>query len=169
MNKIVLIVGVGVVVLGAAYFFMQSNTDQGEPAVEEMEEEMGEMGEMMPVIGEDGVEEMIVEGSMMGEHVVVYSDGGYAPKELTIKKGEKVTFRNESARETWPASAMHPSHTLYPGSSIQKCETEEMTRVFDACMGLKQGEEWSFEFQEVGTWNYHDHKHAEHWGTIIVE
>ena len=156
MSKPILIVG-GIIIVGLGGFFLFQSSNQ-KPAVEETGEEMGEM---MPPSPEATASQ--------GEHVVVYSDGGYAPKEMTIKKGDKVTFRNESARETWPASAMHPSHTLYPGSSIQKCETEEMTRVFDACMGLMQGEEWSFEFQEVGTWNYHDHKHAEHWGTIIVE
>mgnify|MGYP001615106971 CR=1 FL=1 len=159
MSKIVLIVGVVVVVLGAAYFFMQSSTDQGQPAVEETGEEMvEEMGEMM----EEG-------HSMMAEHTVVYSAAGYSPKELTIKKGEKVTFRNESARETWPASAMHPSHTAYPGSSIQKCESEEMTSIFDACMGLQKGEEWSFVFDESGEWFYHDHKMPDMFGKIIVQ
>ena len=153
MSKIVLILGVVVVVLGAAFFFLQPKNE--EQPVGEVMEEVGEM-----------VEE---EHSMMGEHVVVYSDSGYSPKELTIKKGDKVTFRSESARETWPASAMHPSHTAYPGSSIQKCETEEMTRIFDACMGLKQGEEWSFVFDEVGTWWYHDHLNVAATGTIIVE
>ena len=153
MSKIVLILGVVVVVLGAAFFFLQPKNE--EQPVGEVMEEVGEM-----------VEE---EHSMMTEHSVVYSDGGYAPEELTIKKGDKVTFRNESARETWPASAMHPSHSVYPGSSIQKCETEEMTRIFDACVGLKQGEEWSFVFEEPGEWFYHDHLRPDMFGKIMVQ
>jgi len=153
MNKFILIGGAVVLGVGALLFF-QSSQEQEQP------EMMEEPGHEMTTGDEMG---------MMGEHVVVYSDEGYIPKELTTKKGDKVTFRNESARETWPASAMHPSHSVYPGSSIQKCETEEMTRIFDACMGLKQGEEWSFVFDEVGTWWYHDHLNVAATGMIIVQ
>jgi len=124
---------------------------------------MEEVGNMMPVIGEEGVNEMMV------EHTVVYSDAGYAPKELTVKKGDHVTFRNESVKETWPASAMHPSHTVYPGSSIGKCGTAEEDTIFDACRGLKQGEGWSFMFGEQGEWFYHDHLDSSMFGKIIVQ
>ena len=157
MSKNILIVGGGIIVLGAVFLFMHSSREESpvEEVIEEiMEEEMtGEEHEML----------------MAGEHVVVYSDGGYAPKELTIKKGDRVTFRNESARETWPASAMHPSHTAYPGSSIGKCGTQEESRIFDACKGFKQGEEWSFVFNEIGNWKYHDHLRSTDWGSVIVE
>lgn len=142
--------------VGALLFFQSSQEQEDADMMDEgMIEEMGEMME----------DEM----PMMGEHVVMYSDSGYSPNELAIKKGDTVTFRNESARETWPASAMHPSHTAYPGSSIQKCETEEMTGIFDACMGLKQGEEWSFMFGEQGEWFYHDHLRPDMFGKIMVQ
>ena len=164
-NKFILIGGAIVLGVGALLFFQSSQEQEesdmmDEGMIEEMEEEMGEM---MPVMGEEMVDEM------MAEHTVVYSDEGYNPKELTIKKGDTVTFRNESSRETWPASAMHPSHNAYPGSGIQKCETEERTSIFDACMGLKQGEEWSFVFGEAGEWFYHDHNMADMFGKIIVQ
>lgn len=159
MNKFILIGG-AVVVLGVgALLFFQSSQEQEQS---EMQGE-GPFGMGKQEMDEPGHE------MMMGEHVVVYSDSGYSPKELTIKKGDTVKFHNESTRETWPASAMHPSHSLYPGSSIQKCETEEMTNIFDACMGLKQGEEWSFMFDHVGTWGYHDHLNSSMFGKIMVQ
>jgi plastocyanin len=126
MNKFILIGGVIILGVGVLFFFQSSQVEvpsgqpemMGEGMIEEMEEVMDESGNEMMTGDEMG---------MMAEHTVVYSNEGYTPKELTIKKGDRVTFRNESVRETWPASAMHPSHNVYPGSSIQKCESEEMT------------------------------------------
>lgn len=165
MSKPILIVG-GIIIVGLGGFFLFQSSNQ-EPVEEVMEEEMEEPGDemMMPVMGEEMVDEMMV------EHTVVRSDAGYAPNELMIKKGDKVTFRNESSRETWPASAMHPSHTVYPGSGYVKCldGTSDKSKLFDSCRGLKAGEEWSFVFNEVGTWGYHDHLHDLMYGKIIVQ
>ena len=99
---------------------------------------------------------------------ISFTDAGYAPQAVTIKKGALVTFQNQSSLETWPASAMHPTHTVYPGSDIQKCGTGEATGIFDACRGLKNGETWSFQFNQVGKWNYHDHLTPTKFGSITV-
>lgn len=172
MSKIILIGGVVILGAGAFFLFQSSSQEQeeadmmGEGMVEEIEEMMEEG------MNESGNEMMREdEMPMMAEHTVVYSDGGYAPKELTVKKGEKVTFRNESSHVMWPASAMHPAHAEYPGSGLQKCTDSSVDKstLFDSCSEKKSREEWSFQFQEVGTWNYHDHRRAEYWGTIIVE
>ncbi len=151
---------VGIVVLGAAYFFFQSSQQSPQ---EEMTEEMEEM------MDEPENEMMPEEHSMMGEHTIVFSGSAYTPREITIKKGDKVTFRNESSREMWPASAMHPSHAVYPGSGRQKCETEEKDKIFDACQGMASGREWSFVFDQAGEWFYHDHLMPEANGKITVQ
>src|SRR3989344_4998968 len=52
------------------------------------------------------------------ETTIVYSDSGFFPKEVTVKKGSMVTFKNESLLKMWPASAKHPTHEVYPGSGI---------------------------------------------------
>lgn len=105
-----------------------------------------------------------------GGREVVYSNDGFSPKELTIKKGDTVTFRNESSRVTWPATAIHPSHKAYPGSDIRKCLDDELNKdIFDSCGDVQPSEEWSFQFQEVGTWRYHDHRRVSETATIIVE
>ncbi len=168
MSKNILIMGaVGIVVLGGIYFFFQSSQQPPQPSSSETSASRGE--EMMGEEMEEMMEDDMMNNSSGINHVVAYSDSGYAPKELTIKKGDKVTFRNESARETWPASAMHPSHTGYPGSSIGKCNTPEENQIFDACRGLKQGEEWSFVFGEQGEWFYHDHLRPDMFGKIMVQ
>jgi plastocyanin len=100
--------------------------------------------------------------------IVKFTPEGYSPKELTISAGDTVTWVNENTIETWPASARHPTHEVYPGSSITKCGTEEENNIFDSCIGLEEGEEWSFTFDEKGSWGYHDHLNPNYFGKIIV-
>lgn len=104
------------------------------------------------------------------EHMVtIDAEGEYVPQTLTIAQGDTVTWVNEGNSRNWPATDAHPSHTVYPGSSIAKCGGDERTTIFDACTGLAQGESYSFTFMEKGTWPYHDHLRSSATGTIIVE
>ena len=100
---------------------------------------------------------------------IVYTNTGYTPKEIRIAKGDTVVFQNESSRDMWPATAIHPTHTIYPGSSIQKCRTSEAESIFDACGGVKPGQSWSFQFNEAGFWGFHDHLQTRYTGKITVE
>lgn len=102
-------------------------------------------------------------------YVIEITSEGFIPKSLEITAGDSITWINEGVEKSWPASAVHPSHTNYPGSGISKCGTDQSDEIFDACKGLANGESWSFTFNEVGTWNYHDHLNSEHFGTIIVK
>ena len=87
--------------------------------------------------------------------VVTYGAGGeFSPNNITIKKGETITWKNDSAVFFWPASAIHPTHQIYPE--------------FDAKKGTAPGGEWSFTFDKVGTWKYHDHLKPSAFGTVIV-
>ena len=120
----------------------------------------------MPVPGSD-VPEMIVASE--NENVVVYSDSGFSPSELNIKSGDKIVFRNESSRPVWPASALHPTHAVYDGTNFDRHCAEGATPAFDACREVEPGGEWSFTFDKIGTWKYHDHLNASRTGTIVVE
>lgn len=97
------------------------------------------------------------------ENVITYTDDGYSPAPLTVKIGEVVTFKNESSRSMWPASALHPTHREYPTTG--GC----LGSTFDACMGVQPGDFWSFKFDIAGTWRYHDHLNPSSFGSIIVE
>lgn len=97
------------------------------------------------------------------------TESGFTPGEITIKAGDTVIFRNQGNRLHWPASAIHPTHELYPGSSISKCGTSEADSIFDACRGLQLGQSFSFTFNIKGTWLYHDHLNSSLKGTIIVQ
>jgi len=102
-------------------------------------------------------------------YTVTYGANGYTPATLHVKKGAPVTFKNESDQQMWTASAIHPTHTVYPGSDIRKCGTPDATTIFDMCKANAKGQQWSFTFNEVGTWKYHNHMHPADGGTIIVE
>lgn len=164
MNKSVLIgVFVAIIIIFGALFVLNNTVNAPENGTEE---EAGEGVEAnMPVPGSD-TPEMIVEGD---EVVVITFDGeAYSPREVTINRGQTVTFTNQSEKRTWPASAVHPTHTVYPGSSIQKCGTADADMIFDACRELQEGESWSFTFTETGEWRYHDHLNASITGSITV-
>jgi len=86
--------------------------------------------------------------------IVIDENGSFTPSEVKIKKGGKVTWTNKSSRQVWPASAMHPTHLIYPE--------------FDARKGIGPGENYSFKFEEAGSWKYHDHLNPSSFGTVNV-
>jgi len=113
-------------------------------------------------------EDIVAETSEPIEHIVEITLEGFVPKTLEIKKGDKVTWVNKLITEVWPASAFHPTHTNYPGSSTIKCGTAEEKDTFDACRGFGKGESYSFVFNEVGSWAYHNHLQPSKDGKIVV-
>lgn len=100
-------------------------------------------------------------------HIYI-TETGYEPNTITIEVGDTIVFENRSDTPRWPASNNHPTHTLYPGSDIAKCGTEEAGGIFDACRGLELGESYAFTFNEVGSWRFHDHLAPRLGGVITV-
>jgi len=107
--------------------------------------------------------------SPTSEVIIKITANGFEPKEVEVTKGTKVTWVNESVNPSWPASAVHPTHRVYPGSGIEKCGTLEEKNIFDACRALQPGESWSFVFNEIGEWSYHDHLNPSLTGKIVVK
>ena len=83
---------------------------------------------------------------------VLYSESGFSPKTLTVKKGTTVLFKKEISFPMWVGSDPHPAHTGYPA--------------FDQ---KTTGDSYSFTFTEAGSYPYHNHMNPGHAGTIIVE
>lgn len=107
---------------------------------------------------------LLVSGGLFGvflysniatSYVITYTSEGFEPDELVIQKGDVVTYVNSSDLEFWPASDIHPTHEIYPE--------------FDPQQSLPPGEEWSFTFNESGTWYFHDHITPLYSGKIIVK
>lgn len=82
------------------------------------------------------------------------SEKGFSPVLTYVHPGTRVTFINDSKRAMWPASDSHPSHTLY--------------REFDPMRAIPPGESWTFTFDRVGSWAFHDHLRATMRGTVVV-
>lgn len=93
-------------------------------------------------------------GGVIEEGVVVFTDNGYLPATITVKKGTTVTFRNESVSGMWTASDTHPSHQILPG--------------FDQKKSVAKGGTYEFTFAKIGTWKYHNHIKPEITGMVVV-
>jgi len=120
--------------------------------------------------GSQATDQSSTEGNSKNKVLTIeITSEGFSPNPIIIGMGDRVTWVNKDTAEHWPASAMHPTHTVYPGSGIEKCGTSEEGNIFDACRGLKQDESWSFTFNEKGEWNYHDHLTTGLYGKVIVQ
>ena len=89
------------------------------------------------------------------EIIIRYTASGFQPNLITVKVGTKVTFRNESGDPMWPASAVHPTHQLLPE--------------FNAKSSIATGGAYSFTFQKIGTWPFHNHLKPNFTGKVTVE
>lgn len=88
------------------------------------------------------------------EHAVTFTKDGYQPQQLTARKGDTVKFVTDGDQFFWPASNIHPTHGIYPE--------------FDPREPVDPKKGWSFRFDKVGTWKYHDHLAPYYTGSISV-
>ncbi len=96
-------------------------------------------------------------------YTIEMTDSGYSPNNITIKAGDTVVFLNKGTLPNWPATAKHPTHEVYPepGGCISSA--------FDACKGVLPGENFTFTFNQKGSWGYHEHLRFKTFGKINVE
>ena len=89
-----------------------------------------------------------------GVHQIQMTATGFIPQNVEIDLGEIVEFKNVDKIAHWPASNIHPTHQIYPE--------------FDPKGAVTPGASWSFTFEKVGSWRFHDHLFAENTGTVTV-
>jgi plastocyanin len=171
MKTIYPIVGIIILFIGAFWLFKnQANNDKKAGTTTPVISEVN--GTTKASAGKSQQQALDTQtGNQQVEKITIrYSeDKGFDPKVIEISPGTTVTFTNESSRDMWPASNLHPTHTLYPNSSIKKCGTSEADRIFDSCGPVPAGESWSFVFEEIGSWSYHDHLKPSAGGSIVVK
>lgn len=158
MNKniVIAVVVVAVLALGGWWLYSSNNT----PAPANQQTQQTEQ--------ENPIVDITVTPVAM-THEVIYSDSGYAPATLTVKAGDTVNFKNQSTGNVWTGSAMHPTHIVYGGTALaQHCPDVENDD-FDQCKNEGPGTSWSFTFTKTGTWGYHNHAKANHFGKVVVE
>ena len=97
------------------------------------------------------------------QNIVTYTDAGFTPGAVTVKKGETVIFKNSASSAVWVASNPHPMHNGYPTTGGCIAST------FDSCGNIAPGQTWSFKFDIVGSWGYHNHLNRGEGGIIVVQ
>lgn len=162
MNKKILI---GLIVLllgvGAGWYILGASKKEGA---------MDKVENSMPVPGTTGVEEKVVTEQATGSGdamekggvrlsdiantIVTYTESGFAPTTVTVKKGTTVTFVNSSTGGMWVASDVHPTHQLLPG--------------FDQLKSVAKNGMYEYSFEKVGTWKYHNHMKPTDFGGVTV-
>lgn len=116
----------------------------------------GQFFQAVPAGQEDVVVSASPTAGAVAEKVPITMDEtGFTPATVTVAVGSQVTFVNNGQAQHWPASAVHPTHSVLPG--------------FDAKRGLGTGETYSYTFDESGTWHCHDHLIPQFTCTINVE
>ncbi len=99
---------------------------------------------------------------------VFYTASGFSPKIITVSIGTTVSFVNQSGGNMWIASAPHPTHEAYDGTTRdQHCAAGYAgPKPFDQC---STGSVFSFTFTKTGAWNYHNHAALGNFGTVVVK
>lgn len=90
---------------------------------------------------------------------VTYSLAGFSPASVTVKKGTAVMWTNVSS------GGMRVAATS--GLAAGNC-AEGAPASFDQCVASVPGSQWSFAFNEIGTWKYHNTEKKEFGGTVTV-
>src|SRR3989344_7194679 len=98
---------------------------------------------------------------------VTHGSNGFSPQEVTIARGGTVTLVDDGDKEIEVASAQHPTHSVYDGTTRDQHCAAGYTGVkpLDQCT---KGDTYSFTFDNVGTWGYHNHRDVSHFGKVIV-
>lgn len=83
------------------------------------------------------------------------ADIAFAPQNIRISRGTKVTWTNSDSVEHYINTDSHPAHTYYPSQNSKS---------------LKKGNTYSITFDKIGEYPYHCSAHAGSMvGSILVE
>lgn len=104
-------------------------------------------------------------GAASGTVTVTLTAGGFVPSSVTVKKGERVMWVNQTSAGMWVASGVHPAHTVYSGTSLSEHCPDTAGIAFDECGAVNA---YTFVFQKIGMWRYHNHMDAGETGTVVV-
>ncbi|MDE0392831.1 MAG: hypothetical protein OXI57_12270 [Rhodospirillales bacterium] len=164
--------GFALALVALAVFACSSSTDEGEPpnasdalaASAEREEAPAATIGAEPVAGEVrlicglpagfGLEVFDEDIDPDAPAISFTGDGGFVPKRLDIEPGAQVRFVNDSGEDFWPASNIHPTHSILPE--------------LDANRPIAPGKTWAFTFKSSGFWRFHNHLAPEFGGLVVV-
>lgn len=88
------------------------------------------------------------------EVTIMYSKQGFLPQTVTITKGTRVLWKNESGGVATVNSANHPTHQVYPPLNLGEFNNNTAVQLV---------------FDTPGTYSYHNHLNPAQSGVINVE
>lgn len=105
----------------------------------------------------------VVANSKGFSQFISYTDNGFEPADVTIKKGEAVRFTNNSSHNMWIMSSGGDGG-MYPAAANSCGQTS-----FDTCVAFPPNEIWEFTFDVPGTWVYRNNVNKSDVGVIHVK
>lgn len=154
-KTIAVVIILAVIVAGGWYFWQKGNASNG-PVKTDTSDMTGKNGPVpKPAVPATPATPAPPAVTPVETTMVTYTDSGFSPKEIAVKVGMTVTWKNENTgKQMWVASAPHPTHTDYPE--------------FDAKQASANGGTYSFTFGKVGDWKYHNHMNPTDFGIVHV-
>ena len=89
---------------------------------------------------------------------ITFNGSSFEPKEVTVKTGGKITWKNDSQETIQVASDIHPTHSLNKELTNGQFVTE-----------LAPGASAGVTVTKTGSWGYHDHLNPGRRGKVIVK
>lgn len=103
-----------------------------------------------------------IENDPSFQYLVSYTNAGFQPMSIVVKRGDTVRFTNNSNGQLWVAAVGTPANSVYPGSS--SCGGSSA----DSCGPLSPGAFWQFTFTQVGTYQFQNELDSSQSGTITI-
>lgn len=88
----------------------------------------------------------MIEKHSIFQALASYTDTGFEPTTIAIKRGDTVRFTNNSSHAIWIASSGSDTK-IYP-RTIQTCGSSDL----DSCSPFPPMDFWQFRFDVAGTW-----------------
>lgn len=150
MNKLIIGILAGIIILGGLWFFVLRDTDAPDTTdtANTSDTQSGSTTDTDTETPADTDETPAADSV-----TIVYTNSGFSPRDYRIKMGGTVTVRNDSDEVLDFASDDHPVHT--DNSELNAGE-------------ISPGETKSFTVDRTGTWGFHNHERDSHTGTIVV-
>ena len=152
MGKILVIALIIIILIGGGYFVMKGQNKAQQQTTQSAQTQQSSQQNAQPSAMKE--QPSTAANAKEGSNAVNYTEDGFQPKTITIKKGQTVTWTNKDSDELWVASNPHPTHTDYPG--------------FDELKSIPTGQTYSFTFTKVGNWGYHNHLNPSQKGVVVV-
>lgn len=158
MNKALIWIVVIVVLLGGIWWWMSSASGSPAPA------NTAASSETASSTDTSGMQMSSSSAPMSA--TVTYDGASFSPSSVTIMQGGTVNFVDTNGT-MWIASDPHPTHEGYDGTTrSQHCASGYTGPApLDECAS---GAAFSFTFDKVGSWGYHDHMNHGARATVVV-